>query len=176
MICNLARATLPFSFYNLSCSFVIIILIYYLPGTLLLVSHPSIPINLWYWCQPVYDLIAIGAGAGGLVSAKQSARRGAKSAMISEKMAGGDCLNVGCVPSKALLSATKTIAAVKRSAEFGVLLNGEMKVDFGKIMTRLRQLRTKIAPADGHGGTAGTCDHVYQGWGVPILSRLTILS
>lgn len=48
----------------------------------------------------VYDLIAIGAGAGGLVSSKQSARRGAKSAMITEKLAGGDCLNVGCVPSK----------------------------------------------------------------------------
>lgn len=48
----------------------------------------------------IYDLIAIGAGAGGLVSSKQSARRGAKSAMITEKLAGGDCLNVGCVPSK----------------------------------------------------------------------------
>jgi len=51
----------------------------------------------------VYDLIAIGAGAGGLVSSKQSARRGAKSCMISEHMAGGDCLNVGCVPSKGTL-------------------------------------------------------------------------
>jgi len=47
-----------------------------------------------------YDLIAIGAGAGGLVSSKQSARRGAKSCLISEHLAGGDCLNVGCVPSK----------------------------------------------------------------------------
>lgn len=46
----------------------------------------------------VYDLIAIGSGAGGLVSSKQSARRGAKSALISAHLAGGDCLNVGCVP------------------------------------------------------------------------------
>jgi hypothetical protein len=43
----------------------------------------------------VYDLIALGAGAGGLVASKQSARRGAKSALISEHLAGGDCLNVG---------------------------------------------------------------------------------
>jgi len=47
--------------------------------------------------QPVYDLIAIGAGAGGLVSSKQSARRGAKSAMISEYLAGGDCLSKSVV-------------------------------------------------------------------------------
>jgi Pyridine nucleotide-disulphide oxidoreductase len=54
----------------------------------------------------IYDLIAIGAGAGGLVSSKQSARRGAKSAMITEKLAGGDCLNVGCVPSKGTTSSS----------------------------------------------------------------------
>ena len=53
--------------------------------------------------KDIYDLIALGAGAGGLVSAKQSARRGAKSALISAHLAGGDCLNVGCVPSKALI-------------------------------------------------------------------------
>jgi hypothetical protein len=45
-----------------------------------------------------YDIIAIGSGAGGLVASKQSARRGAKSALISAHLAGGDCLNVGCVP------------------------------------------------------------------------------
>ena len=65
-----------------------------------------------------YDLIAIGAGAGGLVSAKQSGRRGARSAMISEHMAGGDCLNVGCVPSKALLRCARAIKEVRRAAEF----------------------------------------------------------
>ena len=48
----------------------------------------------------VYDLIAIGAGAGGLVSSKQTARRGFKSALIEFNLAGGDCLNYGCVPSK----------------------------------------------------------------------------
>mmetsp|Transcript_22717 Transcript_22717/g.43152 ORF Transcript_22717/g.43152 Transcript_22717/m.43152 type:complete len:579 (-) Transcript_22717:18-1754(-) len=114
-----------------------------------------------------YDLISIGSGAGGLVSSKQSARRGAKSAMISAHLAGGDCLNVGCVPSKALLRAAKSIAEVKRCAEFGVVLpdNGSFQVDFGKIMQRLREKRTQIAPADGHTGTAGVGAHVFQGFG-----------
>lgn len=57
---------------------------------------------------------------------------------------------------------------VKRSAEFGVVLpaGGDVQIDFGRIMQRLRQLRTKISPADGHAGTAGTGAHVFQGRGV----------
>jgi pyruvate/2-oxoglutarate dehydrogenase complex dihydrolipoamide dehydrogenase (E3) component len=113
----------------------------------------------------VYDLIAIGAGAGGLVSAKQSARRGAKSALISEKLAGGDCLNVGCVPSKALIRAARAVAEVRRSADFGVILSEDVRVDFAKIMEHLRTARTKISPADGHAGTTGTGAHVFQGRG-----------
>lgn len=114
----------------------------------------------------LYDLIAIGAGAGGLVSSKQSARRGAKSAMISAHLAGGDCLNVGCVPSKALIRAARACSEVKRCSEFGVMLPpGQVKLDFGKVMRRLREKRTVIAPADGHAGTAGTGAHVFQGFG-----------
>ena len=113
-----------------------------------------------------YDLIAIGAGAGGLVSARQSARRGAKSAMISEQLAGGDCLNVGCVPSKALLRASKAIAEVKRASEFGVVLPaGLFKIDFGKIMQRLREKRALIAHVDGHAASQQAGTHVYQGRG-----------
>ena len=64
---------------------------------------------------PLYDLVAIGAGAGGLVSSKQAARRGAKSAMLSEHLAGGDCLNVGCVPSKALIRCARAAAEARRA-------------------------------------------------------------
>ena len=113
-----------------------------------------------------YDLIAIGAGAGGLVSSKQAARRGAKSAMISEHLAGGDCLNVGCVPSKALIRSARAIADLKKASHFGVVLpEGEVKVDFSAIMKRMRELRATIAPADGHEGTTGTGAHVFQGRG-----------
>ena len=100
-----------------------------------------------------YDLVAIGAGAGGLVSSKQSARRGARSALIEKHMAGGDCLNVGCVPSKALIRCARAAAAVRDAATFGVVpLRGEVEkthaVDFGKVMERMREIRARIAPAD----------------------------
>ena len=113
-----------------------------------------------------YDLIAIGAGAGGLVSAKQSGRRGARSAMISEHLAGGDCLNVGCVPSKALLRCARAIKEVRRAAEFGVVISGPPPaVDFGAIMSRMRRLRAAIAPADAHSASAAAGVDVFQGRG-----------
>lgn len=117
---------------------------------------------------PLYDLVAIGAGAGGLVSSKQAARRGAKSAMISEHLAGGDCLNVGCVPSKALIRAARAVAEVRKAGKFGVVVGSgspNVSVDFPKIMERMRRLRAKIAPADGHEGTMGTGAQVFQGRG-----------
>jgi len=119
-----------------------------------------------------YDLIAIGAGAGGLVSSKQSARRGAKSAMISEHLAGGDCLNVGCVPSKALIRSARAVAQVKKAAEFGVIV-GDFKVDFSAVMTHVRKCRAMISPADGHSGSEATGAHVFQGRGV-LTSRNTV--
>jgi hypothetical protein len=72
----------------------------------------------------VYDLIAIGAGAGGLVSSKQAAHLGAKSAMISEHLARGNCLNASCVPSKALICATKAVAQVKKASAMGIIGSG----------------------------------------------------
>jgi pyruvate/2-oxoglutarate dehydrogenase complex dihydrolipoamide dehydrogenase (E3) component len=115
-----------------------------------------------------YDLIAIGSGAGGLVSSKQAARRGAKSALISEQLAGGDCLNVGCVPSKALIRSAKAVSQVKRAAEFGILISGggDYTVDFPAVMKRVRKCRATIAPADGHPGSEATGAHVFQGRGV----------
>jgi len=118
----------------------------------------------------IYDLVAIGAGAGGLVSSKQSARRGAKSAMISDHLAGGDCLNVGCVPSKALIRCGRAAAEARRLSEFGVTVGASggdqsVSVNFSKVMERMRQIRATIAPADGHEGTSATGAHVYQGRG-----------
>ena len=115
---------------------------------------------------PTYDLIAIGSGAGGLVSAKQSARRGARSAMISEHLAGGDCLNVGCVPSKALLHCARVARDARQALREGYLrTGGQLEVDFGAVMCRMRRLRAKIAPADGHEGSCAAGADVYQGRG-----------
>lgn len=140
----------------------------------------------------VYDLVVIGAGAGGLVSSRQSARRGARSCMISSELAGGDCLNAGCVPSKALLRCAKLIRETSKAItvnsddntnEYGVYFHArddddtpndtpssrvqvDIEIDFGQIMNRMRKLRSQIAPIDGHdrGITIGT--QVYQGYGV----------
>ncbi|GAB6908336.1 mercuric reductase [Desulfosarcina cetonica] len=96
--------------------------------------------------KPSYNLVVIGAG--GLVSAAGAAGVGARVALIESHLLGGDCLTVGCVPSKALLRCAKAAAAVRRAPEFGIKVGGEILVDFGFVMERLRRLRAGIAPVD----------------------------
>lgn len=94
-----------------------------------------------------YNLVVIGGGTAGLVAAAGAAQLGAKVALIERELLGGDCLNVGCVPSKALLSAASAAAAVRGASEFGVRA-GEVQVDFPAVMARMRRLRAGIAPHD----------------------------
>ncbi|MFU8894670.1 MAG: FAD-dependent oxidoreductase, partial [Luteolibacter sp.] len=79
--------------------------------------HPS------DWKNPTpsgkYNLVVIGAGTAGLVTAAAAAGLGAKVALIERHFMGGDCLNVGCVPSKAIISAARSAAAVRGAGEFG---------------------------------------------------------
>ena len=98
--------------------------------------------------KPSYNLVVIGAGAGGLVSAAGAAGVGARVALIEAHLLGGDCLTVGCVPSKALLRCAKAAAAVKNSSRFGVKIEGDVSVDFAYVMERMRRLRAGIAPVD----------------------------
>lgn len=94
-----------------------------------------------------YNLVCIGAGVAGLVSAIVAAGAGARVAMIEENMMGGDCLNTGCVPSKALIRCAKAVAQVRRAAEFGVSADN-VRVDFPAVMERLRRLRAGISKHD----------------------------
>ncbi|WP_372680957.1 FAD-containing oxidoreductase, partial [Desulfosarcina sp.] len=98
--------------------------------------------------KPSYNLVVIGAGAGGLVSAAGAAGVGARVALIEAHLLGGDCLTVGCVPSKALLRCAKAVAAVRHASQYGVKIKGDVSVDFGFVMERLRRLRASIAPVD----------------------------
>ena len=104
------------------------------------------------WVDPrpksSYNLVVIGAGAGGLVSAAGAAGVGARVALIESHLLGGDCLNVGCVPSKALLRCAKAAAAVRDASAFGVTIDGRVSVDFGYVMERMRRLRAQISPVD----------------------------
>ncbi|MBI5589353.1 MAG: mercuric reductase [Deltaproteobacteria bacterium] len=95
-----------------------------------------------------YNLVVIGAGTAGLVCAAGAAGLGAKVALVERHLMGGDCLNVGCVPSKALISASRAAAAVRDSGEFGACIPDGVKFDFKKAMERMRRLRASIAPND----------------------------
>jgi len=97
---------------------------------------------------PRYNLVVIGGGTAGLVSAIGAAGLGAKVALIEKHLMGGDCLNVGCVPSKAIIRAARAAAAVREAAGFGVNVPTGLTVDFGKVMERMRRLRADISPHD----------------------------
>ncbi len=95
-----------------------------------------------------YDLVVIGAGTAGLVSAAGAAGLGARVALVERHLMGGDCLNVGCVPSKAVIRAARAAAAVRDAGDFGVHVPKGVGFDFGQAMERMRRLRASIAPHD----------------------------
>src|SRR5688572_29724042 len=107
--------------------------------------HPS------QWVNPKpsgsYNLVVIGAGTAGLVTAAGAAGLGAKVALIERHLMGGDCLNYGCVPSKAILRAARAVAEMRAAERFGVHASN-ITVDFPKIMERMRRLRARISPHD----------------------------
>jgi pyruvate/2-oxoglutarate dehydrogenase complex dihydrolipoamide dehydrogenase (E3) component len=100
--------------------------------------------------QPLYDLVVIGAGTAGLVTAKGAAGLGLglKVALIEKHLMGGDCLNVGCVPSKCLIRSSRVVAEMQQSEAFGIHSPGSIQIDFAAVMTRLRRVRAQISPAD----------------------------
>src|SRR3989475_11993487 len=97
---------------------------------------------------PFYNLVVIGAGTAGLVTAAGAAGLGAKVALVEKHLLGGDCLNVGCVPSKAIIRASRACAQVRDAAAFGIRIKGDVDYDFGAAMARLRKLRALISQND----------------------------
>ncbi len=94
-----------------------------------------------------YNLVVIGAGSGGLVSAYIAAAVKAKVALVEKHRMGGDCLNTGCVPSKALIRSAKMAAYGRRAADYG-LARGAVEVDFAAVMERVQRVIGKVAPHD----------------------------
>ena len=94
-----------------------------------------------------YNLVVIGAGSAGLVSAYIAAAVKAKVALIERDKMGGDCLNTGCVPSKALIRSAKMISYAKRAEEFG-FKKGAFEFDFKEIMERVHRVIKKVEPHD----------------------------
>jgi len=104
------------------------------------------------WVNPEpasrYNLVVIGAGTAGLVTAAGAAGLGAKVALIEKHLLGGDCLNVGCVPSKSLIRSSRAYADVRDAHEFGVRVPDGVEVDFPAVMERMRRLRSRISHND----------------------------
>ena len=118
------------------------------------------------WVNPTpsgrYNLVVIGAGAGGLVTAMGAAGLGARVALIERYLLGGDCLNVGCVPSKALIRSARHAAMGRRNAELGVSADTP-SVDFAAAAERMRRLRSEISPNDSARKLADAGVDVYFG-------------
>lgn len=104
------------------------------------------------WVNPEpsgrYNLVVIGAGTAGLVTAVGAAGLGAKVALVERELMGGDCLNLGCVPSKALIRAARALADVRDAGEYGVEVPPGTRVNFPAVMERMRRLRARISQAD----------------------------
>jgi pyruvate/2-oxoglutarate dehydrogenase complex dihydrolipoamide dehydrogenase (E3) component/uncharacterized membrane protein YdjX (TVP38/TMEM64 family) len=97
---------------------------------------------------PCYNLVVIGAGTAGLVTAAGAAGLGAKVALVEKHLLGGDCLNVGCVPSKAIIRSSRAAFDVKEAGRFGIQVEAPGQVDFPTVMERMRKIRADLSPHD----------------------------
>ena len=97
---------------------------------------------------PCYSLVVIGGGTAGLVTAHAAAALGAKVALIERNRLGGDCLNVGCVPSKAIIRTSHLYAGMRHAEQYGGQIPADIRVDFAAVMARMRAIRARIGRAD----------------------------
>jgi pyruvate/2-oxoglutarate dehydrogenase complex dihydrolipoamide dehydrogenase (E3) component len=96
-----------------------------------------------------YNLVVIGAGSAGLITSAIAAGLGAKVALVERHLLGGDCLNVGCVPSKSVIRASRMVAEARRAQkEIGLALADGAQPDFGAAMERMRRIRAQISHED----------------------------
>lgn len=104
------------------------------------------------WVNPKpagrYNLVVIGAGTAGLVSAAGGGALGAKVALIERHLMGGDCTNYGCVPSKAVIRSARAAYALREAESFGASAQSGEPVDFPRVMERMRRLRAQISAND----------------------------
>ncbi len=103
----------------------------------------------WHNPKPAkrYNLVVIGGGTTGLTAARTAAALGAKVALIERDLLGGTCLNVGCVPSKAIIRTARLYAEMRNAEQYGGCVPADIRVDFTTVMQRVRAIRTRISRA-----------------------------
>jgi pyruvate/2-oxoglutarate dehydrogenase complex dihydrolipoamide dehydrogenase (E3) component len=114
---------------------------------------------------PRYNLAVLGAGTAGLVAAMGAAGLGAKVALIERNLMGGDCLNFGCVPSKAILRSARAAAASRHAHALGINAAAPADTDFAQVMARMRRLRAEISENDAAKRFANAGIDVFLGAG-----------
>ena len=123
--------------------------------------HPS------GWRNPTpadrYSLVVIGGGTAGLVAAHGAAALGAKVALIERDLLGGDCLNVGCVPSKTIIRTSRLYAEMRNADQYGAQIPSDVRVDFAAAMERMRGIRARISRADSVQRLIAAGVHVFFG-------------
>lgn len=119
------------------------------------------------WRNPAparrYKLLVIGAGPAGLVAAHTAATLGARVALVERTFIGGTCMNVGCVPSKALIRTARLYAQMRNALDYGACVPSDVNVDFAAAMARMRQLRARISRSNSITALADTGIDVFLG-------------
>jgi pyruvate/2-oxoglutarate dehydrogenase complex dihydrolipoamide dehydrogenase (E3) component len=92
-----------------------------------------------------YNLVVLGGGYGGILTAQEATRAGAKVALIERDRLGGVCLNTGCISSKALIRTSRLYAEMRNATEYGAATPGNIQVDFGMAMDRMRRVRARAS-------------------------------
>lgn len=95
-----------------------------------------------------YNMVVVGAGTAGLVTAAGAAWLGARVALVEKHLLGGDCLNTGCVPSKAIIRSSRAVRDALLAPGFGVPVPQGIEADFPAVMERMRKLRSQISAHD----------------------------
>lgn len=114
---------------------------------------------------PIYNLVVLGMGTAGLVAGIGAASMGARVAVVENYLIGGDCLNFGCVPSKAIIRSARVIGECGKSSHYGIDFQGTIEVDFPKVMERMRHLRAEISRHDSQERLQELGIHVFLGQG-----------
>jgi len=124
-------------------------------------THPSDWINP----EPAgrYNLVVIGAGTAGLVTAAGAAGLGAKVALVERHLLGGDCLNYGCVPSKCIMRSSRVLREIADASRYGITVDGNVRADFPAVMERMRGLRARISHHDSVSRFSGLGVDVFLG-------------